>query len=82
MVGRILIGVLIGLVAGFLMSKKGIQEKENSSNAIHIFLTIIAIAFIGSSFMYGAIFGLMAIGEIIFGFVVVSGLLSKRQAIS
>ena len=79
MVGKIIIGVVIGLVAGFLMPKKGIYEKGDSSNAIQIFIAVISIAFIGSSFMYGAIFGLMAIGEIMVGFVVASSFSRKNK---
>ena len=51
------------------MSEKDIQKKGNSPNIVQVFTVVISIAFIGSFFMYGAIFRLMAIGEIMIGFV-------------
>lgn len=44
------------------------KNKENSSNAIFIFIGLIIIAFIGSSFMFGAVYGVMAIAEIAIGY--------------
>ena len=68
MLEKIIIGLIIGFVGGIFLSKNG--DNRGTSALISMFFAIISIAFIVSSFMYGAVYGLMAIGEIGFGFFV------------
>lgn len=74
MFARIIVGIIIGAIAGFFLSKK-----STSSVAI-VFIGLIIIAFIASSFMFGAIFGLMAIGEIVVGYWISSAMLGQAKA--
>ncbi|HEJ5942445.1 hypothetical protein ACPTK4_15605 [Pseudomonas aeruginosa] len=67
MFARIVVGVLIGVVAGiFINSKLPIEPK--TMQMIQIFIAVIAIAFIAASFKFGAIYGVMAIAEIAGGY--------------
>ena len=77
MLEKIIIGVIIGFVSGFFLSKN--DDKSDSSGIILIFIGIVSIGFIGSSFMYGAVYGLMAIGEIVIGFVIASSMFEKEK---
>ena len=77
MLEKIIIGVIIGFVSGFFLSKD--DDKSGSSGIILIFIAIVSIGFIGSSFMYGAVYGLMAIGEIVIGFVIASSMFEKDK---
>lgn len=74
MFARIIVGIIIGAIAGLFLSKK-----STSSVAI-VFIGLIIIAFIASSFMFGAIFGLMAIGEIVVGYWISSAMLGQAKA--
>ncbi|MBQ0754783.1 MAG: hypothetical protein KBT87_12570 [Gammaproteobacteria bacterium] len=67
MLERIIAGIVIGLVAGFLLSVK-FDESSNTKNIVIGFLALVVIAFVGSSFMFGAVYGAMAVGEIAFGY--------------
>jgi ABC-type antimicrobial peptide transport system permease subunit len=66
MLGRIIVGLVIGMFAGFVLSSDStlLRDKRNLMLA---FLALIIIAFIGSSFMFGALYGVMAIGEVALG---------------
>jgi hypothetical protein len=81
MIEKIIIGIVIGFISGFFLSKENSENESGSQGIILIFIAIISIAFIGSSFMYGAIFGIMAIGEIAIGFAVASNIFKKNKAI-
>ncbi|HCG6407635.1 hypothetical protein R7P75_23275 [Vibrio sp. 2175-1] len=65
---RILIGLVIGFVSAFAFKDATENSEQQNTNVFQIFVALIVLAFIGSSFMFGAIFGLMAIGEIAIGF--------------
>jgi hypothetical protein len=67
MFARIIVGVLIGLAAGLFLSGKFTFE-EKTHQIIKVFIAIVAIAFIASSFMFGAMFGVLAVIEIAGGY--------------
>lgn len=75
---RIIIGIIIGLIAGFLLPSK-IEVRSDAKNIALGFMALIVIAFIGSSLMFGAVYGVMAIGEIIFGYWLSSSILRKEK---
>lgn len=77
---RILIGLVIGFVSAFAF--KGVTEDsvQQNTNVFQIFMGLIVLAFIGSSFMFGAVFGLMAIGEIAIGFWVAKNITKQSRA--
>ena len=73
MLERIIVGIIIGFIGGFFISKQEKDQKKDQKQGIVLaFIAIISIAFIGSSFMYGAIFGIMAIVEIVIGYAIAS----------
>lgn len=63
---RIVVGIIIGLVVGFFLSKPSTTGDWNG--LVFGFTSLIVIAFIASSFIFGAIYGVMAIGEIVLGY--------------
>jgi flagellar biosynthesis protein FliQ len=67
MFARIIVGVVIGLAAGFFLSGKFSLE-EKTLQIIQGFVGIVAIGFIAASFMFGAVFGVMAVAEIAVGY--------------
>ena len=77
MLERIIVGVLIGLVAGFVLTKK-FDDNNNAMNVVSGFIALISIAFIGSSFMFGAVYGGMAIGEIALGYWLSSSVMGRK----
>jgi hypothetical protein len=82
MIEKIIIGIVIGFISGVFLSKENHGNESGSQGIILIFIAIISIAFIGSSFMYGGIFGIMAIGEIAIGFAVASNIFKKNKAMN
>lgn len=64
---RIIAGVLIGLAAGFVLTKQS-DADSSVKNVVLSFIAIISLAFISSSFMFGAVYGGMAIAEIALGY--------------
>ncbi|WP_042955540.1 hypothetical protein [Pseudomonas sp. G5(2012)] len=67
MFARIIVGVVIGLAAGWFLSGKFSLE-EKTLQIIQGFIAIVAIGFIASSFIFGAKFGVMAVAEIAIGY--------------
>ena len=67
MLERIIAGIVIGAFAGLFFGKK-FSIKENTKSIITGFIGVVVIAFVGSSFMFGAIYGFMAIGEVSIGY--------------
>lgn len=65
MIVKIIIGVLIGFVGSCVLATFG-EKRESSQNILGV-IVIVALFFIGSSFAYGAIYGIMAFGEIFIG---------------
>lgn len=78
MFARIIVGIIIGLVSGFVLNGK-FENKDNVKNIALVFLALVIIAFIGSSFMFGAVYGAMAVGEIALGYYFSSSV-SKKES--
>lgn len=78
MLERVIAGIVIGLVAGFLLSIT-FDESSNTKNVAIGFIALVAIAFIGSSFMFGAVYGAMAVGEIAVGYWISSSVSGKQK---
>lgn len=78
MLERIIAGIAIGLVAGFILSNS--SKEGNSTRSIILgFIGLVVIAFVGSSFMFGAIYGAMAVGEIAIGYWSASQMASEQK---
>ncbi len=77
---RILIGLVIGFVSAFAFKDVTEGSEQQNTNVFQIFMGLIVLAFIGSSFMFGAVFGLMAVGEIAIGFLVVRNIMKQSRA--
>ncbi|MNI08400.1 hypothetical protein D3C73_614360 [compost metagenome] len=67
MFARIVVGLLIGVVAGFVEAS-GPSWSAKWQRISEALLFLVGLAYIGSSFMFGAIYGVMAIAEIAVGF--------------
>ncbi|NWE75149.1 hypothetical protein [Pseudomonas yamanorum] len=67
MFARIVVGVLIGLAAAFVFNSK-FSVDAKTLQILQGFVAVVAIGFIAASFMFGAVFGLMAVGEIAIGY--------------
>lgn len=67
MFARIVVGVLIGLAAAFVFNGK-LSVDAKTLQILQGFVAVVAIGFIAASFMFGAVFGVMAVGEIAIGF--------------
>lgn len=78
MLERIIAGIVIGLIAGFLL-RITFDESSNTQNIVIAFIALVVIAFIGSSFMFGAVYGAMAVGEIALGYWISSSVSGKQK---
>jgi Ca2+/Na+ antiporter len=67
MFARIIVGILIGLAAGLFLSGK-VSLEAKTLQIIQVFVGIVAIGFIASSFMFGAVYGVLAVVEIAGGY--------------
>jgi hypothetical protein len=67
MFARIIVGVLIGVAAAFVLNGK-LSIDPKTLQILQGFIGVIAIGFIGASFMFGAVFGVMAVAEIAIGY--------------
>ena len=76
MLEKVIVGILIGFASGYFLSQR--KEKQHPSGLGLVFIAIISIGFIASSFMYGAVYGLMAIGEIGIGYVFATNMFDKN----
>ncbi|WP_413616340.1 hypothetical protein MRB56_08580 [Halomonas cupida] len=66
MLERMLAGVVIGLVVGGVLGRD--LDAHARSVAIGFFAAV-AVAFVGSSWLYGAVYGAMAVGELCLGYL-------------
>lgn len=69
MFARVVVGLLIGVVAG-LVEAFGPSLSKKWQTITEALLFLVALAFIISSFMFGAIYGVIAIVEITIGFYI------------
>ena len=67
MFARIIVGILIGLAAGLIFSGK-LSLEAKTLQILRGFIAVIATALIAASFMFGAVFGVMAIAELAGGY--------------
>tara|TARA_B100000614_G_scaffold213211_1_gene196889 strand:+ start:477 stop:716 length:240 start_codon:yes stop_codon:yes gene_type:complete len=78
MLERIIVGILIGFVSGVAFTRS-YENNEQAKNIVLGFICLVVVAFLGSSFMFGAIYGVMAIGEIAAGYWVSNSIFSKQK---
>ena len=78
---KIVVGVLIGFVAGFVEARGRLWSKKTETVS-EILLFVVGVAFIGSSFTFGAVFGVMAIAEIAAGFYAYGKVFRSIKAVS
>ena len=67
MFAKIVVGILIGFVAGFVEGR-GPSWSKRTETISEVLIFLVGLAFLVSSFMFGAIYGVMAIAEIAIGF--------------
>jgi NhaP-type Na+/H+ or K+/H+ antiporter len=79
MFARIVVGLLIGVVAGFVEAS-GPAWSAKWQRISEALLFLVGLAFIGSSFMFGAIYGVMAIAEIAVGFYAYGKVFRSKKA--
>ncbi|MNF62590.1 hypothetical protein D3C84_442740 [compost metagenome] len=78
MLARIFVGIVIGLVAGLIEAGSlSLSKRQNQIAEALIF--IVGAGFIGASFMFGAIYGVMAIAEIAIGFYAFGKLFKRNK---
>ena len=79
MFARVVIGLLIGLVAGFVEAL-GPSLSKRWQNISEVLISLLGLAFVVSSFMFGVIYGVMAIAEITIGFYAYSKAFRSKKA--
>lgn len=81
MFAKIVVGILIGFVGGFVEAR-GPSWTKKSEIISEALLFLVGLAFIVSSFMFGAIYGVMAIAEITVGFYAYGKVFRVKKASS
>lgn len=81
MFARIVVGVLIGFVAG-VVEAIGPSLSPKGRNISEALIFLLGLGFIISSFMFGAIYGVMAVVEIAGGYYVVTKISPVKKASS
>jgi len=64
---KIVVGILIGFVGGFV-EDRGPSWRKKTEIISEVLLFLVGLSFLISSFMFGAVYGVMAIVEITAGF--------------
>ncbi|WP_095118638.1 hypothetical protein [Pseudomonas sp. Irchel s3f10] len=67
MFAKIIVGILIGFVGGFVEAR-GPSWKKKTEIISEVLLFLVGLSFLISSFMFGVIYGVMAIVELTVGF--------------
>lgn len=69
---RMLLRIIIGIILGFFIASilLNTDKKNEYSSTILGVIVVVSLGFIGSSFAYGAVYGLMAFIEIFIGFFI------------
>lgn len=78
MLERIIVGIIIGFVSGIVLTR-GYKNNEQIHTISLGFICLVIVAFVGASFMFGAIYGVMAIGEIAAGYWLSNSIFSKQK---
>ncbi|NMY04596.1 hypothetical protein HBO12_16680 [Pseudomonas sp. WS 5059] len=64
---KIAVGIVIGFLAGFV-DALGPSWSKRAETVLQVLIFLLGLAFLASSFMYGVMYGVMAIAEIGVGF--------------
>ncbi|MDZ5603791.1 hypothetical protein SJI00_13490 [Pseudomonas sp. RP23018S] len=75
---RIIIGVLIGLAAGYAVNGK-VAASPKTVQMLQIFAGIVAVAFIASSFMFGPVMGVFAAIEVAGGYFLYTQVIKPKM---
>ena len=67
MFAKIVVGLMIGFVGGFVEDRAPSWRKKTETIS-EVLLFLVGLSFLISSFMFGAIYGVMAIAEIAIGY--------------
>lgn len=78
MFARIVVGILIGLAAGLVQSGK-LSVTAQTLQVLQALVVVAAIAFVSSSFMFGAVYGVLALAEIAAGYFGYTKLFSAQK---
>jgi hypothetical protein len=78
MLERIIAGIVIGFVAGFVLARK-FEEGSSTRSVMLGFIALAAISFVSASFMFGAIYGAMGVGEIAIGYWLSKSLIGENR---
>jgi NhaP-type Na+/H+ or K+/H+ antiporter len=78
MFARIVVGIVIGLVAG-LIEAGSLSLTKRQNQIAEALAFIVGAGFIGASFVFGAVYGVMAIAEIAAGFYAFGKLFKKTK---
>ena len=78
MFARIIVGILIGLAAGLVESGK-LPVSPKTLRVLQALVIVAAIAFVSSSFMFGAVYGVLALAEIAAGYFGYTRLFQPQQ---
>ncbi|MBV4477634.1 hypothetical protein [Pseudomonas botevensis] len=81
MFAKIVVGILIGFVGGFVEAR-GPSWKKKTEIISEVLLFLVGLSFLISSFMFGAIYGVMAIVELTAGFYAYGKVFRTEKAIS
>jgi len=79
MFAKIVIGILIGFVGGFVEAR-GPSWKKKIEIISEVLLFLVGLSFLISSFMFGAIYGVMAIVELTVGFYAYGKVFRTKKA--
>ena len=79
MFAKIVVGILIGFVGGFVEAR-GPSWRKKTEIISEVLLFLVGLGFIISSFMFGAVYGVMAIAEITAGFYAYGKIFRSEKA--
>ncbi|WP_028694317.1 hypothetical protein [Pseudomonas cremoricolorata] len=77
MFARIIVGILIGLAAGYLVNGK-VSVSAKTLQILQIFAGIVAVAFIASSFMFSVGYGVLAVLEVAGGYFLYTSVIQPK----
>lgn len=77
---KIAVGLLIGFLAGFVEAL-GPSWSKRAETILEVLIFLVGIAFLASSFMVSAFYGVLAIAEIGVGFCAYGALFRPRKAL-
>lgn len=81
MFAKIVVGILIGFLGGFLEAR-GSSWRKKTEIISEVLLFLVGLAFLLSSFTFGLVYGFMAIAELTVGFYVYRKIFRSEKASS